>query len=124
VRSTLIGCLLSFCALALVVLHEYFAWFPVIRHWLVPVEHLPRLGYLALMLALVFWAACCLAVLVPSFLDRDGLLYVSGFAACLSLVFLAALSARLGLLQNISAIALLQFALKQSRVKASGGAAD
>lgn len=122
-RSPLVGCLLSFCALALVVLHEYFAWFPAIRYWLVPDEHLPRLSYFALMFAVVFWAACCLALLVPSFLERDGLLYVSGFAACLSLVFLAAISARLGLLQNFSAIALFVFASKAS-TRAKSGVTD
>lgn len=111
-RSPLFGCLLSFCALALVVLHEAFAWFPAIAHWLLPGEPLPRFGYFALMFALVFWAGCCLVIVFPSLMERDGLWFVSGFAFCLSLVFLAVISARLGLLQNFSALALLAFASK------------
>lgn len=119
-RSPLIGCLLSFCALALVVLQEYFGWFPAMAHWLLPDEPLPRFGYFALMLAMVFWAGCCLVIIFPSFMERDGLLYVSGFAACLSLIFLAAISARLGLLQNFSALAFLAFASKAPTKAQSG----
>ena len=119
-RSPLIGCLLSFCALALVVLHGYFGWFPAMAHWLLPGEPLPRFGDFALMFAMVFWAGCCLVIVVPSFMDRDGLWYVSGFATCLSLVFLAAISARLGLLQNFSSLALLAFASRASTKAQSG----
>jgi hypothetical protein len=121
-RSPLIACLLSFCALALVVLHEYFGWFPAMAHWLLPDEPLPRFGDFALMLAMVFWAGCCLVIVFPSFMDRDGLWYVSGFATCLALVFLAAISARLGLLQNFSSLALLAFASNASSRAQSGGA--
>lgn len=113
-RSPLIGCLLSFFAFAFLVLHDYFGWFPGVAYWLLPGEPLPRLGGFVLMLAMVFWAGCCLVIVFPSFMDRDGLCYVSGFATCLALVFLAAISARLGLLQNLSSLALLAFASKAS----------
>ena len=89
-------------------------------HWLLPGEPLPRFGDFALMFAMVFWAGCCLVIVVPSFMDRDGLWYVSGFATCLSLVFLAAISARLGLLQNFSSLALLAFASRASTKAQSG----